>query len=304
MIVGPPLGALGQLFTPRGSIVPVIAPRVLVIAAISAVISTVHSLRPDTFPQLPAIPFTLLGLGLSIFLGFRNSACYDRWWEARKQWGTLVTESRSIAREVASVLAGNQPLQDRITRRLIAFAFALAARLRDTDASAAAQPWLPPDEAERLRGRSNPPDAVLRAITADLVACLRRGEVGEIVFVSLEERVATLCGVQAACERIRATPIPFAYTLLLHRTAWLFSLLLPFAIVDSIGFAAPLIVAILAYTFFGLDALGDELEMPFALRPNTLPLNALARIIEIELLEGLGESNLPKPLEPIEFLLT
>lgn len=92
--------------------------------------------------------------------------------------------------------------------------------------------------------------------------------------------------------------------MLLHRTAWLFCLLVPFSLVGAVGIAAPLVAAILAYAFFGLDALGDELEEPFRLRPNTLPLDALVRILEIELLESLGETDLPCPLLPVDDVLT
>jgi putative membrane protein len=72
----------------RGSVVPTIAPRVLAIVAFSAVLALLHHLRPGLFRDLSAAPFTLLGLALSIFLGFRNNACYERWWEARRQWAS------------------------------------------------------------------------------------------------------------------------------------------------------------------------------------------------------------------------
>lgn len=300
MIVRPRPSVLGLLFTMRGSIVPRIALRVLAIAGVSAAVTVAHHFRPGMLPELPATPFTLLGLALSIFLGFRNSACYDRWWEARKQWGQLVTEARCLAREVSALMPVMGSTHQRVTRRTIGFAHALSARLRGLDATEAARPWLPVDEARVIGNLSNPPDAILRAITADFGGCLRRGEIGEVSFAALEARIAGMCAVQAACERIKTTPTPFAYTLLLHRTAWLFCLLVPFALVSTTGAAAPLVAAILAYAFFGLDALGDELEEPFALLPNTLPLNALVRIIEIELLEGLGETTLPAFLEPVD----
>ncbi len=303
MIVRPRPGAFGLLFTLRGSILPTIAPRLLIVLALAAAVTLGHALFPRHFGAMTPAPFTLLGLGLSIFLGFRNSACYDRWWEARKQWGQLVTEARCLSREVSALLPAEEPARQLITRRIIGFAHALAARLRGLDAAEAARPWLPADEAMPPIGRTNPPDAILRAITADLGRCLRRGDIGEVGFATLESRVAGLSAVQAACERIKTTPTPFAYSLLLHRTAWLFCLLVPFALVGSAGAAAPLAAAILAYAFFGLDALGDELEEPFALLPNTLPLNALVRIVEVELRESLGETALPPLLEPVGSLL-
>ena len=303
MIVRPRPSALGLLFTLRGSIIPMIAPRIAVVAAISAAVTVVHHVRPNLLPELSAVPLTLLGLGLSIFLGFRNSACYDRWWEARKQWGQLLTEVRSLARTMPALLPPDVELQRRAARRLVAFAHALAARLRGQDEAAAARPWLSPEEARHLGGRTNVPDAILRLATAELGECLRRDQVDAICMVVLEGHIAGLCGVQAACERIRATPTPFAYSLLLHRTAWLFCLLLPFALAGGMGVMAPVVSAILAYAFFGLDALGDELEEPFALQPNTLPLNAMVRLIEIEVLEGLGETDLPPMLGPVRSVL-
>ena len=302
MIIRPRPGLFSLLFTLRGSIVPLIAPRVALVVVVSIGVVAAHHLRPGAIPELPAASIGLLGLSLSIFLGFRNNACYDRWWEARRQWGQLVTEARNLSRRLEAM----RPVMphDRATRHIVGFAHALAARLRGIDAAAAAQPWVSVADAQALAPRTNVPDAILRLLTSDLAACHHRGEISDVDFNGLETHVAAMCGIQTACERIRSTPTPFAYTLLLHRTAWLFCLLVPFTLVGAAGFAAPLVAAILAYAFFGLDALGDELEEPFALRSNTLPMNALVRIIEIELLESLGETDLPPPLQPIDDILT
>ena len=98
--------------------------------------------------------------------------------------------------------------------------------------------------------------------------------------------------------------MPFVYTLLVHRTAYLFCLLLPFGLADSSGYWTPLLAAVVSYTFFGLDAIGDELATPFAESTNTMPLDAIARVVEINVLESLGEQDLPEPLRPNNFVLT
>jgi putative membrane protein len=103
---------------------------------------------------------------------------------------------------------------------------------------------------------------------------------------------------------VKNTPIPFSYTLLLHRTAYIYCFLLPFGLVDSIGFMTPFVVAIVAYTFFGLDALGDEIEEPFGLDANDLPLDAICRAIEIDLLEAIQHAPLPAPMLPVGYRLT
>ena len=98
--------------------------------------------------------------------------------------------------------------------------------------------------------------------------------------------------------------MPCSYTLLLHRTAFMYCFLLPFGLVDTTGFMTPFVVGIVAYTFFGLDALGDEIEEPFGLESNDLPLDTLCRAIEINLRKSLGEKDLLPPLLPVNFRLT
>lgn len=202
-------GSFGLLFTLRGSIIPLIAARIALVVGVSIVVTILHHLRPRAIPELPASSFGLLGLALSIFLGFRNSACYDRWWEAHKQWGQLLTEARSLSRRL-QILSPAIP-HDQATRRILAFAHALVARLRGADSAAAAAAQLTPNEAALLLGRTNVPDAILRLMTADFAASLRHGDIGEVGFTALEAHVTALCGIQAACDRIRTTPTPFAY---------------------------------------------------------------------------------------------
>ena len=113
----------------------------------------------------------------------------------------------------------------------------------------------------------------------DLATCVREKRIDTILAAQLDNSISAMVGAGASCERIRGTPIPFSYSLLLHRTAYLYCILLPFGLVDSIGFMTPFVVAIVAYTFFGLDALGDEIEEPFGEDANDLPLSAICRAI-------------------------
>ncbi len=100
---------------------------------------------------------------------------------------------------------------------------------------------------------------------------MRSGRLTDIQFGLIEARIEALSGVHTACERIANTPLPFAYTLLVYRTAWLYCLLLPVGLTGSLGWATPVVVALVGYTFFGLDALGDELEEPFGTERTTCP---------------------------------
>lgn len=293
MIVRARPHAFALLFTLRGSILPVIAPKLLVVLLVSGGVTWAYQRSPHLFHQITWTPFSLLGIALSVFLAFRNSAAYERWWEGRRQWGQLLAESRVFARETAALI-DDAPCRSQLARRLIAFAHALKAHLSGDDSGAWAE-WLAPEERARVAGARNRPDQILLAQSADLSALLRRGALDMVQFGRLSDRLAAMAAVQAACERIGSTPAPFTYTLLLHRTAWLFCLLLPFGLAGALGWATPVAAMILGYAFFGLDALCEELEAPFGSAQNALPLDALVRNIEIAVLDAAGSLDSPQP---------
>ena len=304
MIIRPRPHGWQLLYILRGSIVPAVAPKVLAILVLAIAVAAFAELwHPPGIERVSVAPFTLLGLVLSIFLSFRNSACFDRWWEGRKLWGQLVYESRSLARLCSTVLEADPARAARMVRLGIGFAHSLAAKLRGRDAALAALPWVDEAGHARLAQRQNTPDQLLAMITAEAAVAHRAGDLDSILFAQFETRVHALSSIQAGCERILSTPLPFAYTLLLHRCAWMFCVLLPFGLASSLGWATPVVSAVLAYAFFGLDQLGEEMEEPFGLEPNDLPLDAMVRTIEIDLLDSLGVQPLPAPLQPHRYLL-
>jgi len=292
MIVRTRPNLLTLLFTLRGSILPRVAPKLAGIVAVSCAVVWAESRWPELFPITAGVtPFTVVGLALSIFLSFRNNACYERWWEARKHWGNLIGEVRNLARALPALLPEREAAVQ--LRRLSAFAHGLHARLRSLDEAAAVDRMSPGSD---LSG-PNPTDSVLAAITRDLALLTRGGQLSDIQFGILEARIDALSGVHTACERLANTPLPFAYTLLVYRTAWLYCLLLPVGLTGSLGWATPVVVALVAYTFFGLDALGDELEEPFGTEPNDLPLDALVRAVDRIVHHALDEP-MPEALAP------
>src|SRR5690242_16696827 len=145
MIVRPKPNLLGMLFSLKGSIAKRIALRSLLVTLLASVIVLVEIWHPAYFSKVNATPFTLLGLSLSIFMSFRNNACYDRWWEGRKHLGQLIIETRSFVRE--SLVITDETLRAELLRSLCGFAHALNARLRSEDELAAARPWLARPEA-------------------------------------------------------------------------------------------------------------------------------------------------------------
>ena len=304
MIVKQNPSAIKLFFTLRGSILPKVYPQILLIGLISALITNIQHGFPSSFSSYSVAPFTLLGIALSLFLGFRNNASYQRWWEARGLWGQLVYDARSLCRQALSYIDEDNPIGRDTQRRLIhlsiAFTHAVRHRLRNTSPWEDIERFVDPKYHSKMRQAKNLPDYLMRLMGKDLGHCRKQHLLSEQMVQNMDERLNSMTVVLAACERIHNTPLPFAYTLLVHRTTYLYCFMLPFGLVSSLGWVTPLICSVIAYTFFGLDALSEELELPFGLADNQLPLTALSRTIEINLLEALGETDLPADISPIK----
>lgn len=306
MIVRDRPSLLKLFFILRGSVIQRIFPQVLFVFGLSAFVVWAHRADPGIVPSVNSGPFALLGIALSVFLGFRNNACYDRWWEARKDWGQLIFTSRDLARQTLVMVdakASENAARQRLLNIAIAFAHALVGHLRPGNHAARALARLPDDLAPGYKASRNAPDYLLREMGRDLAGLRASDAIRDFQWAQLDGTVGRMSATLAACERIRNTPVPFGYTLLLHRTAYLFCFLLPFGFADALGWATPFVTALVAYTFFGLDALGDELEEPFGVLPNDLPIMALAETIEINLREALGETDLPPLPQPKDYIL-
>lgn len=285
------------LFATNGSILPRIRLHLVAIAIINVIAILAAEEFPGIFAQMNSIPFTLIGIALSVFMSFRNNACYDRWWEGRKLWGELVISCRSFARQVSDLDERHRRF---LLHGLCGFAAGLAARLRGEDELGAIAQWFDAREVERIPNATN---EVLDHIGRYCLNLMRDGELTVVHYSVVEGRLTSLSHVQGGCERIAKTPVPFAYSLLLHRTALIFCVTLPFALAGSLGWWTLLPVLLVAYTFFGLDALGHQLEDPFGMEPNALPLNAIQRTVQRELLALLGCRDLPEPIEAVDYVL-
>lgn len=295
---------LGMLLVWHGSIVFRVLPQLVVVFAIAVVVTAFYK-HGGWRPGLSAQPFSLLGIALAVFLGFRNNASYERFWEARKVWGSLLIDSRTLARQICTLTTCDTAEKRRLVYLVIAFAHALRHQLRGTDPEASLAPLIG-DEALRSRvlAARFKPAVLLVAIGEGLAGARLAGQVEPILAAAMEPAMSALSNVLGACERIANTPIPFTYSVIIHRVIYLFVLLLPFGLVEAVGAWTPLVVGFAAYMFFALESLSDEIEEPFGTMPNDLALDAMAAGIEASLRETLGEPPLPPPARPVDCVLT
>jgi ion channel-forming bestrophin family protein len=299
MIIRPRPTFFQLFFIMRGSIIPRIAPQIIGFTIYAAVVVVLARAFGISFGLYGLAPFTLLGVTLSIYLGFRNNAAYDRWWEARKLWGQLVYDIRNLARATTALIPASTAEARPLLMEALAFCHFLRGQLRNVDVSKEAAGFLA-KEFQAVDAYPNKTEAVLRKMGQRIGKLKAAGVIEAMDYRILDERFSTLAAVQAGCERIANTPLPFAYTLLLHRSAYIFCALLPFGLAGSLGWLTPLFTAVITYSFFGLDALSEELEDPFGMEANDLPLDRMCRICEISVFEALGEPA-PEAMKAVDF---
>jgi putative membrane protein len=279
------------LFVWKESVLPEILPRLLVLLVLSLIVVYFNGEFLKYKIPLNAAPFTLIGIALAIFLGFYNNASYDRFWEGRKLWGALLNDTRSLCRQ-ATTMSGYKAGDPEITcfvNLLIAFVFALKHQLRQTDPSDDLRRLLPLHFVQSLQKTHFKPVILMQEMGRWVEKGRSEGNIDSITITAFDFNFNGLSNIVGGCERIASTPIPFTYKVLLHRTVYMYCFLLPFGLVNSIGWMTPLIVVFIAYTFMALDAIVNEIEEPFGVASNDLALNAMSNMIELTLREMAGE---------------
>ena len=302
MIIRPKLNWFRLLFVWRGSVLPQLLPRLGLIFALSVAAIFMHDHMRHYPIGLGTPPFALVGIALAVFLGFRNSASYDRWWEGRKLWGALLNTSRALAQQVLSL---PDPRDAGQSRRFLAalggLAHALRHQLRGSDALADLSTRLPPELHARVAAAKYRPALIMLWLGEWVAERRRAGAIDGYALLALQHNLNALSDVIGGCERIATTPLPFSYSVMIHRTIYLFCLLLPFGLVDGAGLLTPLFALLVAYAFMALEAIAAQIEDPFGLEENDLALNAMCEMIEVALHDMAADPEFvraPKPYAP------
>ncbi|KVO87158.1 hypothetical protein WL21_18720 [Burkholderia ubonensis] len=301
MIVRPRQNWLQMLFVWNGSVLQSIIPQLVFMAIVSTLaVFTNGRIFGEKIP-LNTAPFTLFGLALAIFLAFRNNASFERFKEARHLWGDVLIASRTLTSQMRRYLPDHvdDALRNQTIDLLIAFVYALKHQLRDTDPADDLTRVLGRARTDALSGKVYKPVALLDEIRGNLARMLARAPDAGTTRWMVDEQINRLGNAVGGCERIASTPIPFAYSVLLHRTVYAYCVLLPFGLVDSTEFFTPLICVFIAYTLIALEAIANEVAEPFSTAPNALALDAMARTIERSVLELCG-AELPKEVAPTD----
>lgn len=259
--------------------------------------------------KAPSLPLTLFGSALALFLGFRSNSSYQRWWEGRILWGAMINASRSLARATRNFLPDPEarPLKREIIKRQIAFVNALRCQLRRQPFDETVTGFLEERDISEASGghalaRANAANGLLDSTGRRIGLAWRKGWIDTVQQSRMESVLIDIANAQGGMERLKNTPLPIQYRFLPTFFTHLFCVLLPVGLVETLGFATPLGSTVAGLMFLAVLRIGDDLVDPFANTVHDVPLQALCRTIEIDLLQSIGDPA-PPPVQPVKGIL-
>lgn len=299
---------------------------IVLFLAIDAVPIVLHKYFDYDFILIPWLPVALIGTALAFYLGFKTNASYERLWEARKIWGSIVNESRTLAVMTSTYLTPDAgELKKRMIRRHIGWLTALRFQLRerrvwehnnlrddpkyreaiaveefDTEMKENLKPYLSDADLEIATTVNNAATHLMHLQMKDLEEAHGKGQIDNFRHVEIGNVIRALLADQGKCERIKNFPFPRQYASLNFYYVWMFIILLPFGMIGEfeelgenyVWLSIPF-CTIVSWVFYTMEMIGDYSENPFEGSFNDVPITALSRTIEIDLLEIIGEKDVP-----------
>ncbi len=275
-----------------------------IVGTVSAVTFVYLELLRASLP-MPIVVVTGFTTAISFFIGFFTAQAYDRWWEARKIWGSFVNDSRSFGRMVMTLFpkSDGQPeiaaIQDRLIRRHIGYLYAVKENLRREPTQEYLN-YVNAEDGERVSGKSNVGNALLELQGEDIDAAERAGYIEVIRMARLNDMLNHFSTSQGMAERIKTTVFPAYYESMIRVSLWIFIVVFPMALSDQIGYRAIIYSSLLGMIFFLIFRAGQTLLDPFEGLPSDTPMSSIIRTIEINLREQLGDVDIPAPVKPVD----
>ena len=269
----------------HGSVTPRVWKKVLAAFIYACFISLLSIFIPSL--SLPISPFEYAGAIMGLILVFRVNAGYDRWWEARKLWGTVVNCSRNLAIIIMNYIETSNADEIANTLGLIAaMPYLMKNTLRESTSTSEVKHLLSNDTYLQLQQWQHKPNFISSKLAELLSQMQQNGKLNQFSFLKAEELREAILDCQGACERILKTPMPFVMAIKSRRFILLFLIILPIALVSYSVYINPIIVTLVAYALFSLDQIGVELQNPFSIdNLSHLPLNDICNTIENNLIE-------------------
>jgi ion channel-forming bestrophin family protein len=234
--------------------------------------------------RLKNIPLmhSLLGFVISMLLVFRTNTAYDRWWEGRKLWGSLVNNSRNLALKLAAMLPDDDDENRSFFRKVIpAYAFALRDHLRSEHTRTELF-----DESKHkhilkhIDTEKHLPNQLAMLLFKHTQKLNKEGIISGEQLIVLNGELQSFTDICGGCERIKNTPIPFSYSVFIKKFIFFYIMTLPFGYVFSLGYYVVPVVGFIFYVMASLELIAEEIEDPFGGDPNDVPTTKLSEMIQ------------------------
>ena len=248
------------------------------------------------------LPLPLLGSAIAIIVTFRNNAAYNRWWEARGLWGQVTNNSRNLARALLT-MSDDPALTVRLVRYQIAYVLALRSSLLGLKPREAIEAYVPPGAAGGFAAFANVPTGLQYAMADEIGAARRGGQLGELAAKAIDTILSDLANAQGGLERIKRTPLSRQYSQFPQVFVAIYCLLLPIGLVHDLGLLTPVGSTVIGFMFLSLDQIGRDLEDPFESRIHDVPMQAITRTIEIDLLQAIAADPVPGAVKEVNGVL-
>ncbi|WP_434686209.1 bestrophin family protein [Pseudanabaena minima] len=267
-------------FKLQGSVAPIILPRVIIFAGFAFLVSLFHYYEPQISLKVfgDLTNNVVFNLVLGLLLVFRTNAAYDRYWEGRKAWGTLVVNIRNLSRLMQiSTNADEQekPQKEKSIKLLTAFAIATKRHLRSEMIEQDLDNLLSEEEIIKLRNTKHAPLELTLWLGEYLQKQVQSDRIDTNYFVTMNSHLNALVEGLTSCERILKTPLPPAYCIYLKRLILIYCIGLPFHLVIEIDWLAAIAVGLVSFILLGVEQIGNEIENPFGHDFNDLPIDEI-----------------------------
>ncbi len=220
------------------------------------------------------IMHSMLGFVISLLLVFRTNTAYDRWWEGRKLWGSLVNNSRNFAIKLSAMLKDADD-KDFFRKMIPAYASVLNLHLKMESISHE----LFDDKTLSQDHYKHKPNQIAKTMIHRVNELYLQGKITGDQLIVLNAEIQSFTDICGACERIKNTPIPYSYSAFIKKFIFAYVLTLPFGYVFQLGYYVIPVVVFIFYVLASLELIAEEIEDPFGNDPNDLPTEKIAENI-------------------------
>ncbi len=217
----------------------------------------------------------MLGFVISLLLVFRTNTAYDRWWEGRKLWGSLVNNSRNLAIKLAVILEDEKDRQ--FFRKMISsYASILHKHLSDVETSQ----QLFENLDLTIDHHKHRPNQVAKMMFQKINDLYESKKMSGDQLIIINSEIQSFTDICGACERIKNTPIPYSYSAFIKKFIFFYVMTLPFGYSFSLGYYVAPVVVFIFYVLASLELIAEEIEDPFGNDENDLPTLKMAENIK------------------------